>query len=271
MFDQQQLNQNSKQLNKELIQPQQLFNVSGSEKIVNNQLNNPWLQQVNNSNDYKQNLNQVEDMFSGIPEVPVPPSSSYTRPQYSPPLYNSIPSAMNYTDIYGGRTIDFSKIIMIILGLLLIILFFISAYFAYKYFISQKSVEKTFNQKISTNESVINNSSQNNQLVNPPNETVISNISETNTSTSSQIVTNSETDSDIDGLTDTEELKLKTNPYNADTDNDGLTDWAEIKLYHTNSLDSDTDSDGYKDGEEVINGYDPAKAGGARLFEVTQQ
>jgi outer membrane protein OmpA-like peptidoglycan-associated protein/opacity protein-like surface antigen len=59
-------------------------------------------------------------------------------------------------------------------------------------------------------------------------------------------------DSDGDGLTDEEEAKLGTDPFNKDTDNDGLTDGDEVKVYHTNPLNPDTDFDGLKDGQEVL-------------------
>lgn len=43
----------------------------------------------------------------------------------------------------------------------------------------------------------------------------------------------------------------------ADTDNDGLTDYEEIKLYNTDSLKTDTDGDGIPDGDELSLGLDP--------------
>ena len=58
-------------------------------------------------------------------------------------------------------------------------------------------------------------------------------------------------DSDGDGLTDEEELKLGTDPHNPDTDGDGLTDGEEVKIYHTDPLNPDTDYDGLNDGDEV--------------------
>ena len=59
-------------------------------------------------------------------------------------------------------------------------------------------------------------------------------------------------DSDGDGLTDEEEAKLGTDPFNKDTDGDGLTDGDEVKVYKTNPLNPDTDFDGLKDGAEVF-------------------
>jgi outer membrane protein OmpA-like peptidoglycan-associated protein len=72
---------------------------------------------------------------------------------------------------------------------------------------------------------------------------------------------NGNLDSDGDGLTDEQERKLGTDPYNADSDGDGLSDGDEVNKYHTNPLNSDTDGDGLKDGEEVHKyNTDPLKA-----------
>ena len=60
-------------------------------------------------------------------------------------------------------------------------------------------------------------------------------------------------DSDADGLSDEEELRLGTNPYDPDTDKDGLSDYDEVRVYHTDPLNPDTDFDGLKDGPEVFN------------------
>jgi hypothetical protein len=63
---------------------------------------------------------------------------------------------------------------------------------------------------------------------------------------------NHATDTDCDGLTDTEENSddYYTNPYNPDTDGDELNDGDEVSL-KTEPLNPDTDGDGANDGEEV--------------------
>jgi len=66
-----------------------------------------------------------------------------------------------------------------------------------------------------------------------------------------------ETDSDGDGLNNTDERKIGTDPYNPDTDGDMLIDGDEIKLYGTNPLKSNTDCDRYSDYEEIVNDLDP--------------
>lgn len=68
-------------------------------------------------------------------------------------------------------------------------------------------------------------------------------------------------DTDADGLTDTKEAALGTNPNNADTDADGLTDGAEVNIWGTSPLKADTDGDNFSDGQEVFNGYNPKGPG----------
>ena len=58
-------------------------------------------------------------------------------------------------------------------------------------------------------------------------------------------------DSDGDGLTDTQEASLGTNPNDSDSDDDGWSDGAEVNTHTTDPLDSDSDNDGLSDGAEV--------------------
>jgi outer membrane protein OmpA-like peptidoglycan-associated protein len=60
-----------------------------------------------------------------------------------------------------------------------------------------------------------------------------------------------EMDSDGDGLLDTQEAALGTDPFNPDTDGDGLSDGEEVNVHRTDPLNPDTDFDGLKDGAEV--------------------
>lgn len=105
------------------------------------------------------------------------------------------------------------------------------------------------------------------------------------TATNNKILFGDQTDSDHDGLTDSEEIniyhtdphnpdtdgdgltdgdevkKYHTDPLNIDTDGDGLTDGAEVNVWHTDPLNPDTDGDGHPDGMEVYYGYDPLGPG----------
>jgi eukaryotic-like serine/threonine-protein kinase len=66
-------------------------------------------------------------------------------------------------------------------------------------------------------------------------------------------------DSDGDGLTDTQELLIGTDPFNPDTDGDGLTDGEEVLIYGTDPRRADTSGDGINDGTAVATGIDPLR------------
>jgi len=77
-------------------------------------------------------------------------------------------------------------------------------------------------------------------------------------------------DDDNDGLDDSVEGFLETDPRDADTDDDGLTDFDEVNMDEnpddfnpvrdTDPNDADTDNDGTNDGDEVALGTDPLRA-----------
>ncbi|GAB4264983.1 MAG: hypothetical protein Kow0080_04680 [Candidatus Promineifilaceae bacterium] len=60
-----------------------------------------------------------------------------------------------------------------------------------------------------------------------------------------------EGDADGDGLSNTQEATLKTDPNNADSDGDGLTDGDEVLVYGSDPLSRDSDGDAISDGDEV--------------------
>lgn len=72
-------------------------------------------------------------------------------------------------------------------------------------------------------------------------------------------------DKDGDGLDDTKETELGTDPNNWDSDGDELSDGDEVLVWKTSPLNPDTDGDTFQDGAEVKNGYNPAGAG--KIFE----
>lgn len=59
-------------------------------------------------------------------------------------------------------------------------------------------------------------------------------------------------DTDSDGLMNSDEINLGTDPLKADTDGDGLPDGQEVNVYKTNPLVADTDLDALSDGDEVL-------------------
>jgi len=120
-----------------------------------------------------------------------------------------------------------------------------------------------------SNESLSPNTSNTSNTSNTPNANINKAVKQTPTPTPSEPAVappSSPQDSDGDGLTDEEELKLGTDPENSDTDNDGLFDREEVKVYKTDPLNADTDGDGYLDGEEVNHNYDPKGPG--KLKEI---
>jgi hypothetical protein len=66
------------------------------------------------------------------------------------------------------------------------------------------------------------------------------------------------TDTDHDGLSDSDEPTYGANPTNPDTDGDGLPDGVEVFTYGSNPLLVDTDDDNYTDPEEVALGKSPS-------------
>ncbi|MFM2162266.1 MAG: hypothetical protein RLZZ383_1778 [Pseudomonadota bacterium] len=67
-------------------------------------------------------------------------------------------------------------------------------------------------------------------------------------------------DTDGDGLSDTREATLGTNPEVADSDADGKHDGKEVCQMKTDPTKRDTDGDGLADGAEVARGLDPLVA-----------
>lgn len=66
-------------------------------------------------------------------------------------------------------------------------------------------------------------------------------------------------DRDGDGLSDTYEESIGTDPLNPDTDGDGLSDSDELNLHRTDPLKTDSDDDRLTDMEEVTKKTDPTK------------
>ncbi|MFA6393428.1 MAG: CAP domain-containing protein [Patescibacteria group bacterium] len=80
-----------------------------------------------------------------------------------------------------------------------------------------------------------------------------------------------EKDSDADGIPDSLEEELGTDPFNADTDGDGLRDYEEAFVYGTNPNNPDTDGDGIPDGREVKAGTNPLGAGPLKNFFIPHE
>lgn len=70
-------------------------------------------------------------------------------------------------------------------------------------------------------------------------------------------VLDADADSDNDGISNIDELKLGSSPSSEDTDMDGLDDGYEVNILKTNPIKDDTDGDGITDYEEIELGLDP--------------
>lgn len=78
-----------------------------------------------------------------------------------------------------------------------------------------------------------------------------------NTDTDSNGVADGDEDLDSDGLSNLSEAEIGTSILKTDTDEDGLNDTDEVQLYGTNPLLKDTDSDGVSDSKEIELGTNP--------------
>lgn len=193
---------------------------------------------------------QVEDMFSSTDQ---PAASRGYVPQGMP--YQQGP-AITDADLFRGAGLPWARIITIIIIVLVVIGAIIAAIWGFSY-VSGGLKTQTASTPVVPQTPVVTPAA----VTSAATTTVV-------TQPTSTAITETNKDSDGDGLTDVEEKTFGTDPNKADTDGDGLTDWAEVKIYKTDPLNPDTDGDGYKDGAEVINGYDPLKPGSARLYEV---
>lgn len=66
-------------------------------------------------------------------------------------------------------------------------------------------------------------------------------------------ITGGDSDPDGDGLSNSEEKELGTDPNNPDSDGDGLRDGDEVNTYKTNPLNEDSDDDDLSDRLEIVN------------------
>lgn len=87
-------------------------------------------------------------------------------------------------------------------------------------------------------------------------------------------------DIDKDRLTNLEEYRLGTSPYNKDTDCDDIEDYDEVNIYKTSPLNADTDNDKLEDGDEILLGFEPLKPdtnknglldGDEKVYQVYEQ
>ena len=74
------------------------------------------------------------------------------------------------------------------------------------------------------------------------------------------LITDTTTDTDLDGLPDSLEESIGTDINLADSDGDGVSDGDEWNTYFTDPLNADSDNDGSPDGDEIAAGGNPNDA-----------
>lgn len=181
----------------------------------------------------------IDDIFADVPEVPA-----------SPPV-----PGMEKSEAFRSQTVvetpqrGFKKIFIIIGSVVLLAgALGVGGYFAYDKFLKPASVSPDLN------------------VVLPPVDVPAPSAEPVVENPVSQPVNS---DSDNDGLLNSEEAGLGTDPTNPDTDGDLLFDREEVAIYGTDPLNPDTDGDTYKDGSEVQGGYDPRGPG--KLIKIPAQ
>ncbi len=215
---------------------------------------NPNTQPLVNSGAGSVGVNSTEDIFAGTDQ---------TTPRVNRPV---MPNSFNHeaideSTLLGGKSIWDNKVLSIVVVGLGAIIVGVLVFGATSYFSAWVK-----NDKIKQVKAGVVSIPTDNKII--PSQVV---VGSNNSTSSASAVVNSANDSDGDGLTDEQEQKLGTNPNKADTDGDGLTDGSEVNVFHTDPLNPDTDGDGHSDGYEVINGFDPLKGGGARLFNIPKK
>lgn len=184
---------------------------------------------------------------------------NYANPNFGQPVSPG--------DLFGKKPFPLKNLVIGLVALVIILAAVGIGYFAFTFFSAslKQPVTPIVNKEVN-NEPVNNSTGLDPNLA--PTSTA---VTATTTTTTTEVINDTAKDTDGDGLTDAEERELGTDVNNFDSDTDGLTDRAEVKIYKTNPLNPDTDGDGHKDGAEVINGYDPLKGNGAKLFEVPKK
>ncbi|MCB9802464.1 hypothetical protein H6761_00405 [Candidatus Nomurabacteria bacterium] len=168
------------------------------------------------------------------------------------------------------------KIIIACLGLVLVGLV---AWGAYRVFFNSNANNPQDNQNTNTTQEVEQNNTNDNNSLPQNNENQVNNLENDDDSdglSNSQedaLGTNPlSPDSDDDGLFDKDEVRVYlTDPLSPDSDNDGLFDREEIFTWQTDPNNSDSDGDTYLDGIEVSGGYNPLGEGKIETTENSEQ
>lgn len=213
----------------------------------------------------KDQNNKVDDIFADSDRSDSQQSNKGPLDFNSPnPMKSSIaPSADGLAEFEEEDNNKSGKIIKTIFLIIFILAIIgISAYFVYSKILLPKTLsqnnslnqEANLDNDVIVDENIIEENIEDEIIATTSEDDIIEGESEEDLGTT----TLETVDSDMDGLTDYDEIYLYgTNPYIIDTDGDGLGDYEEIMIFGTDPLNPDTDSDTYLDGQEIISGYNP--------------
>ena len=178
------------------------------------------------------------------------------NPEYSPPSESETIVVQSRKPKTGNPSL-LIKIILGIVGLFAVAALAYGGWFLYQKLQAISAERKNVVQTPPvSNEQVAVTETQN-----PTNEVPVASPATTTEQNQSAQILYNDGDSDNDGLIDSEEARLGTDPKNPDTDGDLLVDGDEVKIWGTDPLKKDTDGDGFDDGSEILNGYNPLGQG----------
>lgn len=217
-------------------------------------------------------IGQVEDIFAGAEK------SSFSQSTPKPSALQPKGLSADNSAMLGGEDDKKEKIKKIVIAgvsvLALLVIIFGGGWFVYAKFFSAPTIPADLNNQAAgnlgeeqktENNNIENTEEENNEpdIISPRGDLGNENIGggEIN-----QII--QPEDSDLDGLSNEEEIKLGTDINSPDSDNDSLFDREEAVVYKTDPLNPDTDGDKYLDGAEVQGGYNPKGAG--KLYEINR-
>ncbi|KKQ27633.1 MAG: hypothetical protein US42_C0007G0024 [Candidatus Magasanikbacteria bacterium GW2011_GWC2_37_14] len=197
-------------------------------------------------------------------EIPV------SRPSFSAMPEETTPPIIKSTENYDLKEPVVTRVIITLLVIVLVVGGLgMGGWWAYNKYINSNQPAVVENNTADTTNNIDNNQieANNNTVVNTGNENnTVTDIG--SQITDDQVLFGEPIDKDGDGLDDTREVEIGTDPNNWDTDKDELSDGDEVIIWKTNPLNPDSDGDNYLDGAEVKNGYSPTGLG--KIFELPE-
>jgi len=235
-------------------------------------------------------VGEPEDMFSGVKEetevtpvepgmggsalaagvlTPKEPTNEVTEIPSNRPVFSTMPETIppvaKSTENYDLKEPVVTRVIITLLVVVLIVggLGF-GGWWAYGKYVNNNSNILENNNVLDTANNLPIDVEENNTVA----TTSTNNADIGSQITDDQVLFGEPIDKDGDGLDDTREAEIGTDPNNWDTDKDELSDGDEVIIWKTNPLNADSDGDTYFDGAEVKNGYSPTGLG--KIFELPE-